>query len=371
MAGHNLARFNEIVNTIYSSRAEIPRWSSFLRNLKEATGSVSAYMAFGDEVSWHERAHFLESASNRAVSDGQDHSDYLRLSPFTPLPQGQVATMSELLRKGESVHPDFFSHVIRPAGIGDIIGVNFARHGKQVATLRLGRMQAAGRYSRRDKDLCALMLPHLQRVCAESAGMNNAPEWQPILFDAVHWLGVGVVLIDACRQIIDASDLAFELMANYRHLFCAGRAGLHFRSLTHEEVFGRAVSRVLGGSESQALRVAGGDHRGGLDFVCVRAPQSVWGAPQRRVVVFVSHHRQPRPVAVGTLRGLFGLSRAEAQVALGLAAGLSISQIGERDSISRNTVYSHLKSAFDKVGVSQQSALVSCVLRSIAVLGRE
>lgn len=373
MAARNITEFNGIIDAIYAGSTETPRWRSFLRHLTETTGSMYACISFGDEESWNGRTYYFESEGHRParpLEDGQDHSNFLRLSPFTSLPQGVVMTIGELAGKGRSVHPDFVSQVLRPFGIGDIIGVNLVRDGTQVANLRLGRRQTAGRYSSDDRGLCALVLPHLRRVCAENSRANNSLAWEALLFETLRSLGVGVFLVDASRKILDASGFALEIMDAHRHLLSSGSGRLRLQSHGEEQLFAAAVCGVLGSGDSQAFRVSGNGPGEELCFVCVRAPDIDMDAPQRSVIVFVSCERQSRPIAAQTLRGLFGLSGAEAQVTLGLISGLSIADVATTNAISRNTVYSHLKSAFDKVGVSQQSALVSRVLRSIAMLGR-
>lgn len=368
MTAQNLAEFNGIIDAIYTGSTETPPWGSFLRHLKETTRSMYAYIAFGDEESWNGRVHYLESSSRRALDDGQDHSDFLRPSPFTPLPQDIVATIGDLANSGQAVHPDFVARVMGPFGIGDIVGVNFVRHGKQVANLRLGRAQAAGHYSSQDKELCALMLPHLRRACADASTTNVAPVWQALLFETLRSLEVGVFLIDACCRILDASDLALEVLETHRQLLSTSNGHLRLHNRAQEQKLTAAVSCVLDSGESQAVRLTGRSSGDELHFVCVRAPDVGTYVPRRRVIAFVSCGRRPRPIATRMVRDLFGLSCAEARVTLGLIGGLSITQIAVANSISRNTVYSHLKSAFAKVGVTQQSALVSRILSSVAVL---
>lgn len=374
MTRHNLARFNEIVNTIYTSSTESPRWRSFLRHLKETTGSLYVCIGFGDQELWKERVQYLESNNRYTLKQGEDYSDFLRFSPFTRLPEGRITTISELSRSGQPVHPEFASRVMHRFGITDIIGVNVVRQGTRVANLRLGRASNVGCYSREEKNLCALMLPHLQRVCAEVFGADSARSpWQAVLFDTLRSVGIGVVMVDASRRILDASAAALEIMQLARHLLCPGFSRLRLLDRTQDAALAAGVGGVMRGRESYALRVTGAEAQDGLHVVCVREPGTGMYGPARHVIVFMSRAAQGRRLSIrtATLCSLFGLTRAEARVVCGLVSGLSIAQIAVRHSISRNTAYSHVKSAFVKIGVNQQSALVSRVLCSLAVLGRD
>lgn len=60
---------------------------------------------------------------------------------------------------------------------------------------------------------------------------------------------------------------------------------------------------------------------------------------------------------------LLGLSKAEARLASGLAAGLSLQEAAGSQRISLSTARSHLKSIFRKTGLGRQSQLVA-LLRS-------
>ena len=71
------------------------------------------------------------------------------------------------------------------------------------------------------------------------------------------------------------------------------------------------------------------------------------------------------------LRGMFGLTAAEATVALALAAGASAGAIARDRAISLETVRSHLKTIFAKTGTKRQATLVLLILqlRDVVPLG--
>jgi DNA-binding CsgD family transcriptional regulator len=63
------------------------------------------------------------------------------------------------------------------------------------------------------------------------------------------------------------------------------------------------------------------------------------------------------------LRARFGLSPAEAQIALAVAGGATVRAVAASRGASVLTVRSQLKAIFRKVGVKSQVQLVSLVLR--------
>ncbi len=62
------------------------------------------------------------------------------------------------------------------------------------------------------------------------------------------------------------------------------------------------------------------------------------------------------------LATIFGLTRRESELACHLASGTRSQQFAECHHVSINTVKSHLKQVFRKVGVHNQIQLVACIL---------
>ena len=91
------------------------------------------------------------------------------------------------------------------------------------------------------------------------------------------------------------------------------------------------------------------------------------GSPRASVYVTMAEELDPGQKEI--LQQLFNFTPSEAKVAIALANGLSLDDIADELCVSRNTLRTHLRSAFQKTGVNQQSALVSLVLRSVAGLG--
>jgi DNA-binding CsgD family transcriptional regulator len=69
--------------------------------------------------------------------------------------------------------------------------------------------------------------------------------------------------------------------------------------------------------------------------------------------------------AEATARRLFGLTKAEAAVALALMNGQRTSDIADKLYISQNTLRTHLKRLYAKAGVPGQAGLVRLLHRSL------
>lgn len=60
---------------------------------------------------------------------------------------------------------------------------------------------------------------------------------------------------------------------------------------------------------------------------------------------------------------LFGLSRGEAELAIGVAAGHELSELAEQRKVAMSTVRTMFKRALEKTGLRKQAALAGLVSR--------
>ena len=111
--------------------------------------------------------------------------------------------------------------------------------------------------------------------------------------------------------------------------------------------------------------------RSDLGLVIRPVPGSEWGEGQASpcAAVFISDPDLRESASQATLGELFGLTPAEANLAILLSRGLSLAEASETQSISQHTARAQLKAIFSKTGVSRQAELVRLVLKSVALLG--
>jgi DNA-binding CsgD family transcriptional regulator len=96
--------------------------------------------------------------------------------------------------------------------------------------------------------------------------------------------------------------------------------------------------------------------------------ESRWHGRLAVVVVLIANPDDPRPPSIADLRGAYGLTAAQARVAVLLGEGLSLSAIAERLQVRVDTVRTHLKKIFAKTDTRRQSELVRLLLHGVLAL---
>jgi DNA-binding CsgD family transcriptional regulator len=87
-----------------------------------------------------------------------------------------------------------------------------------------------------------------------------------------------------------------------------------------------------------------------------------FGFQRPLVILFITDPQRDTGVPIAVLQQLYGLTAAEAEIALGVADGLSAEQIAEARGKSLNTARTQLKAVLAKMGVSRQTDVVRLIV---------
>lgn len=182
---------------------------------------------------------------------------------------------------------------------------------------------------------------------------------------ALDELSLAVIVVDRAMQFAYANAAGDELLAN-----AAGPLGLRggrllARAASEQSGLKDLVAKAgdLAGARGQMLlRARSGE---GRDVsLCVTPLSAAYTLPGRmNDVVIVARSLEPAGGGLAAVRQMFDLTEAEARLALGLASGLSLTEVAEQQGIRMTTARTHLARIFWKTGTRQQSQ-VAALLRA-------
>lgn len=194
--------------------------------------------------------------------------------------------------------------------------------------------------------------------------------------DVLDMLPQGVVLLDARGRPRVINEQARALAARHDGLqitpsglrtSCTGETRALRRLVVDAAAGGGRAGSLAGG----VLRVFRPSLQPPYELLVRTLPRGR-GAPSAHepvVAVFITNPDEPRPPLRDVFRMLYGLSTAQAEVAMAIAGGASLVATAAQLGIARETAKSHLKSVFLKTDTSSQSQLVRLVLSGPAGLG--
>jgi len=381
--------YDQLVALIYEGALEEQPWQSALPALREALDSQVVSLVLRPP-SADDQGVILncvrpdqplgESTSGLADPDDWQVSAYreqfFALDPFVNLPTDKVIALEDILPDRELMASDYYIHYLKPIDLFRILGVDTAEPEGMLARLRFSRRASEARFGQQERRILELLTPHLRRAIQIYAKLNRTTSERDVYAGAVNQLSVGTFILDEQGRVLNTNTLARSLLDQSDGLALrGGRLHIDGRDINRElqEALATIIKAQQSGATSvvRALRVPRSAGRADLGLVIRPVPTSAWseGQSSPSAAVFFSDPDLHDPASQQILGELFGLTPAEANLAILLSRGLSLAQVSEAQSISQHTARAQLKSIFAKAGVSRQAELVRLVLKSVASLG--
>ena len=169
----------------------------------------------------------------------------------------------------------------------------------------------------------------------------------------------GVILLDDDRRVQDANALARRVLADGNGVKVR-RGRFVFIDPALDERLSRLVeacrSGAPGATRAMAAQIRHDRSPPYRVLVCPVPPD----ADERRVSYFVLIYgpREWRDISIEVLGEVYGLTRAQAEVARSLFAGQSVEETAAALDLSLNTVRTHLKQIFTRCEVQSQRELL-------------
>lgn len=192
--------------------------------------------------------------------------------------------------------------------------------------------------------------------------MSGLETFNHILLDL---FPIGILVLDQERKVVCANRYCEELINDinntddvsrvpreYIHL-CDARLRTFIEKVSHTAKTESSSPQFLTfhtGSERRLLEVVVIKHAINSDSSALDT--DAW------TIVLIQDANKYKPFCQQKLRQTYGLTQAEANVAIAILQGKNVEEIATERSVQANTVRTHLKQVFSKIGVRRQSELV-------------
>lgn len=272
--------------------------------------------------------------------------------------------MSSVLDEKTFLGSNLFTNVLEPIGIRHSMAVVLESSSERAISLTLGRHHGAGDYDAADVRLLTAIAPHLHCALTVQRELVLARTGSMMLDS----LDPGVLLLDREAKVHFANREAERILAS-RDGLTAGADGLRavrvdetsqLRKLVLESaLFAGGRGSTSGGSLS-ITRPSLAEPYWVQVFPAAAAmmPAACGLNPEPLAAVYIRDAELRMAPSAEALRKRYGLTRAEAKVALHIHEGRTLSETADALGVSVNTAKTHLKMIFEKVGVTRQAALV-------------
>lgn len=281
------------------------------------------------------------------------------------LSAGAVVSERGLLERSDYLRSEFYNDFVRPQGMDSALMGIVARARGREAVVSCWRPRASSDWDRRHGELLDLVIPHLNRALRLGYELRESRTELRSCAEALNATGLATIIVDPRGRASFVSRAAERVLGRQDGLTLR-RGVLHavsssenaaLKRLTRTALYPVDLASPRGGS----LPISRPSGRKPLVFrvfpLCGDA-----SAPGSAMVTLIDTDREPY-VSRDVLRDVYGLTLAEAEVALRVLDGHGLQGVADSLGVTLSTVRTHLQRVFDKTGTHRQADLVRALLQ--------
>jgi DNA-binding CsgD family transcriptional regulator/PAS domain-containing protein len=368
---------SDVIGAIYDCTLDPSRWERALQKVTDAMSGESAILSLNDL-----RSHRMVIDKNvgwgaLGIEERQKHIPEIHARLREWFARGP--SLDAPFVASRELEPDYLqqSHYVRdclvPLGIVDIMHQFLMYTPLHFSELVIARHRRHGPVTDREIEIGMLLLPHLRRAVTISNVLDARAIERAHMAEALDALRCGVVLTNRDGDILHANRSAEHMLQDGGVLKGTGGT-LSARTPAAAQELRKAIRLAAGnetllGKTGLAISLSGPAAAPVLAHVLPMSGSELRTQlrPEAVAAVFVGASTATALELTADetkdyLRRRFGLTAAEANVALEIVQGDGREAVADRLGISMTTVRTHLTHIFEKTGVRRQAELVRLLM---------
>ena len=385
------AAIRQVIESAYDAATGGGSWNEVGTGLKRVVGAQTASLWVGNPAAGRVEMLYTESISEEASAAYASHfyakdpwvEGFTKIAANTaPGALPGVALTPELLSESAYRHGEFYTDFARHLGLYHIVGGVYPLGAAGVMPLGLHRPEGAEPFGEAERRIVETILPHLHhavRIKLRLGGgiAGTEPALGAAALDA---FPAAAIVVDAGMRIVHA-NLAAEQLTSASTALRMTRRGPPPSPMLLEACRRSDAIRLstlvrvvaLMGGPGSGMRLPAGPGaddptNAALAVVVTPLPSRLlpqrWAAPDRGTVpgyaLILARElgRRPQPAAE-LLLNIFGLTQAEADVAVALAGGSTTEEVARQRAVGPATIRSQVRIILEKAGARNLRELES------------
>ncbi len=359
----------ELVDGVYEASLEPGRWDAVLSGVAKSFDATASGIRIqnGAYVSQHWVG--LEPSFEQAYLE-----HYALLDPWVPAAlsrsPGRCYTSQELVADEELERSAFYHELCKPFGMRELCGGILEHTDALIVSMSVMRRDGAEPFDAHTARAMNELTPHVRRALAIQRRLRTGDG--TTTWAAIDGLPIAVVTLDRHGRVHRTNRRADELLLR-RDGLSVEQGVLGALTAADTRKLASFVKSLVSPLASEAsrepvLRVERGEEKRPLAIVGIRITREsapAWelhhgGEPEVLLAIAVDDGVGEPPPEL--LRKLYGLTPAEARVAVQVGMGKSPREVSEALGIAWSTVRFQLRQVFEKMNVRRQSELTRVLL---------
>lgn len=215
-------------------------------------------------------------------------------------------------------------------------------------------------FRHRNSTLSRVLNIHLDRAYSISEVVTQSERRASALHNALEHMPIPIVIVDEQLTVIAANAKASRTQGPQQS-YTLVDGQLSFNAAKQDHILKASIQRCLLDQETAIYKPEGLSGINKVTLIC-NPLQLSQTEPSRYVAILVADHNNEVALSDSALQDTYAITPAESRLINELVQGESLKEISVKRHVSMNTLRTHLKSVFGKMGVKRQSELIKCVL---------
>jgi DNA-binding CsgD family transcriptional regulator len=360
----DITSFLKLSEAISDAAGDPAAWPLFLEKFATAVGSNSVSLHW-EKMDADRRSKFAFRYGLAPAASAEYERYY---GPRNPV----VAGAGDLIVPGRGVlrqeacsdktflSSEFYNDFLKPNDFLHVLGGTIAIRGPEICIISVLGSHQREAFTAEDKGLLEALIPHMRTALVLHDRLAAAQDRLVRVETAFDMSPDAAVLVDDRAVLLAANESARMMLESRDGIYIEqDRLRIRNQALDAKLVqilkgLGLAKRFGLQTPPGSAFRVPRPSRMSHWQFQIFPVEKRMSGA----AVVFIVPSDVSDSPGESDLEALFDLSPMQSWIALRLFAGQELSDIEENLGIGRNTLKTHLRRLFDKLGIRRQTELV-------------
>ncbi len=355
MDTHVDPQFSELLIRLYGDLDGERPWDAFLEALAEWLGSSFAtliIMAPGT----HMPGTYVTPGAD-PLFQARYIESFFAQDPFKDLPDGKVTSFSEFISQMAMEDYSDYRDYLDVAGGEQVLAIDLRFGGRFEARFRVTRDKSKPVFGMPERIALQALVPHLRIAVSLFEKLQLAGAEHGVFESATEGLGLALLVLDRNNRIISSNALAQRFLNEGEGIRRAGE-GIAFDQAEPRKILADLLATPDGQTKVTRFRIERAE-RGDLIATARALNLPAIHNGTGALALFLALPGDETPLEPEIARELFGLTMAEARLAIILTQGVSLVEAARRLGITHNTAKTQLRAIFAKTGARRQSQLVS------------
>lgn len=368
---------SSLIGEIYEATQDATRWEPFLEHLRQKTNSLAMVLGYIDTAIVGSQLAQVAGFTSKMLEDYSHYYKYDTAVEFlevNKVPLGKSGDAQDYMERtawenmgGGVLYREF----LRPNGIYHVGGVCVFKDETRLSFLGCYRAREQGPLDESGKRLLDDLCPHVQRALRIRQEFMTLKAKESATSAALDQIPLGVVFFDEFAHPVYVNRMARMLVERHPHI-----------KITDQGVYTDDYEETqrLHGMILQTARYTTRDIHVSAGSTVLRSAHSAVPMPvlvtpllsEREfeaekvrlgsVCLFIADPEATHPISINYLCEGYGLTKAEAQVAVSMANGMSVAEMARARGTRETTVRSQVRALLSKTNLNRQADLVRLVL---------